>query len=191
MNRLNEFLQSLDRRNLIMLYLSVLILFFIIGYFVYQNILLPKEKTLVNKKITLIKKIRKAKKNSKDTILLKREIKSEKLRLNGAREDLNYLKTLIFSSKKLNISEKEYLNILNKYILVGSNLNASFKFNKTDNLNKYNILIKGKFLPDKYFLFLEFLKTLQAQEPIITINSLNVDNNESVIYDINLSIWGF
>jgi len=51
MNKIKDYLENLDTKNLIMLYLSILILFFIIGYFIYQKIIFPKKQQLINQEI--------------------------------------------------------------------------------------------------------------------------------------------
>ena len=189
MNRIKEYLENLDNKNLIMLYLSVLILFIIIGYFVYQKIIFPKKQQLINQKISLITKIREVKSNNYEIIKLRKIEKNKKLEINSLREDLNYLNALIYSAPKININKKRYLTLIDNYLKIGSNLNASFKFNQTKKINKYNIYISGKFLPEEYFTFVKFLKILQNQKVIVTINSLNLDYEKYVNYDINLSIW--
>ena len=189
MNAFNEYLENLDRKNLVMLYLSVVILFFILGYFIFENILLPQKQQLINKKISLIKKIKKIKFNNDSVIILKKQYKKEKLKINSLQEDLNYLNSLIYSSPEIYINQKRYLDIINKYLELGSTLNASFEFNQTNKLNKYNVHITGYFLPDKYFVFVKFIKLLQKPKAIITINDLELNYNSKVDYDINLSIW--
>jgi len=191
MNRLNEFLENLDKKNLIMLYVSILIICFIIVYYVYQDILLPKKELLTNQKISLIKKIRELRNKPEIITVLRRKYKNKKIKVNEAKEDLRYLKELIYSTPRLNISQKEYLNILDKYIQIGSNINASFIFNETKKLNKYNIEINGKFSPVNYFEFVKFLKTLQKPNAIVTINDLLLNYDNVVNYDINLSMWSF
>jgi len=120
---------------------------------------------------------------------LRKIYKNKKLKINSLREDLNYLNALIYSVSKININKKRYLNIIDNYLQIGSSLNASFKFNQTKKINKYNIYISGKFLPEEYFIFVKFLKILQNPKAIVTINNLNLNYKKYINYDINLSIW--
>lgn len=189
MNKIKDYLENLDTKNLIMLYLSILILFFIMGYFIYQKIIFPKKQQLINQEISLIKKIREVKSNNYEVIKLKKIYKNKKLKINSLREDLNYLNALIYSVPKININKKRYLNIIDNYLQIGSSLNASFKFNQTKKIDKYNIYISGKFLPEEYFIFVKFLKILQNPKAIVTINNLNLNYKKYINYDINLSIW--
>ncbi len=189
MNKINEYLENLDKKNLIMLYLSILILFFIIVYFVYENMILPKKMRLIDNKISIIKKIRLLNNNESKLILLKKKYKKEKIKLNSLKEDLKFLNAVVYSSKRLNVNKYKYLNIINKYLQMGSNLNASFVFNRLNALNKYNISVYGNFSPDDYFIFVKFLKILQQPNAIITINDMKLNYKKNVHYDINLSIW--
>ncbi len=189
MNKIKDYLENLDTKNLIMLYLSILILFFIMGYFIYQKIIFPKKQQLINQEISLIKKIREVKSNNYEVIKLKKIYKNKKLKINSLREDLNYLNALIYSVPKININKKRYLNIIDNYLQIGSSLNASFKFNQTKKIDKYNIYISGKFLPEEYFIFVKFLKILQNPKAIVTINNLDLNYKKYINYDINLSIW--
>ena len=189
MNRLNNYLENLDRKNKVMLYLSVVILCFIVGYFIYENILIPKENLFFSKKIGLIKKIRKIHSNNNMVKKVKKIYKIKKMKLVSSKEDLRYLKALIGSSQKLYVDKKEYLKITDGYLKEGSNLNASFEFNQTDGLDKYNIDISGCFKPYKYFYFVNFLKTLQAPKAIITVNNMDLNYTKNVNYKIDLSVW--
>ena len=189
MNRFSEYLENLDKKNLVMLYLSVIILFFIMGFFAFNYFFLPQKKEMVNRKVSLIKKIKKIKFNNGSVIVLKKQYKKEKLKINSLQEDLNYLNSLIYSAPKIYVNQKKYLNIINKYLEIGSLLNASFEFNQTNQLNKYNMDITGNFLPDEFFMFVKFLKILQEPKSIITINDLEMNYKNKINYDINLSIW--
>ena len=189
MNRLNEYFENLDKKNIIMLYVSIIILFVTIGYYIYQNYFLPQKEDLEGKRISLIKKFEKIRSNNDTIVMLRRNCKKEALKINSLKEDLKYLKELVYSTPKIDITKRKYLNIINEYLKKGSNLNASFEFNNTDKLNKYNMYISGNFLPDEYFMFVEFLKTLQRPKAIITINRLDIKYKNYVNYEINLSIW--
>jgi len=189
MNQIKEYFENLSKKDLIMLYLSILIFSFIIGYFVYQKVIFPKKQQFTNQKILLIKKIKRLNSNNYEVIKLKKIYKNKKLKINSLKEDLNYLNALIYSTPKININQKQYLNIINNYLKIGSNINASFEFNQTNQINKYNIYISGKFVPQEYFIFVKFLKILQNQKAIVTIDKLNLSYKKKIKYDINLFIW--
>jgi len=190
MNKLNEYIESLDKRNLFMLYASVIIVFIIIGFVIDQYYFEPKFDNLNMQKVKLIKKISKIRKNEKILTSLKKNYLHDKSFLASLKEDYLYLNSVISSSDKLYVSKIRYLKILKNYLQSGANLNASFEFNETKNIEKYKIHISGSFLPQNYFQFTKFLKTIQSPKAVITVNNINLlKNKNKIFYDMNVSIW--
>jgi len=190
MNKLNEYLESLDKKNLFMLYASVVIVFIIIAFMIEEYYFESKINNLNAQKIKLIKKISKTKKNEKILIKLKKNYLRDKSLLASLKEDFIYLNSVISSSNKLYIDKRKYLKILKNYLQKGANLNASFELNETKNIEKYKIYINGSFLSQNYFEFTNFLKIIESPNAVITINNINLFEKKSkIFYDINVSIW--
>jgi len=190
MNKLNEYLENLDKKNLFMLYISAIIVFIIIGFMIEEYYFESKINNLNAQKLKLIKKISKTKKNEKILIKLKKNYLRDKSLLASLKEDFIYLNSVITSSNKLYIDKRKYLKILNNYLQKGTNLNASFKLNETKNIEKYKIHINGSFLSRNYFEFTNFLKTIESPNGVITINSIHLfEKKNEIFYDINVSIW--
>ena len=191
MNNIKDYVENLDKKNFIMLIVSILILCFIIVYYL-NDFFSKKEKLLFKEKIELIKKIRETRiLNSKITNIKKRH-KLLKTKYNNLNNDLVYLLSEIESSNVLIIKKVKFLHILHSYINIGANINASFDINQTKKLNKYNINIKGDFISDKFLNFAYFIRTIEQPKAIITINNLQIlKNRNNIIYDMNVSIWSF
>jgi len=190
MNKLNEYIENLDKKNLFMLYASVIIVFIIMGFVFDQYYFEPKFNSLNMQKVKLIKKISKIRKNEKKLTTLKKNYLHDKSLLASLKEDYIYLNSVISSSDKLYVSKIKYLKNLKNYLLNGTNLKASFEFNETKNIEKYKIHISGSFLPQNYFEFIRFLKTIESPNAVITINSINFfEKKDKIFYDMNVSIW--
>ena len=191
MNSIKEYIENLDKKNFVMLIVSILILCFIIIYYL-NDFFSKKEKFLFKEKIEVVKKIRETRILNNKIIQIKKRHKLLKTKYKNLNNDLTYLLSEIESSNVLTIKKLKFLKILHNYINVGANINASFDINQTKNLNKYNINIKGNFKPDRFLSFAYFIKTIEKPKAIITINDLQVlKNKENIIYDMNISIWSF
>jgi len=190
MNRVNEYFQNLDKKNMIMLYMSVVILFIIIGYLLQDSYFGPMIDNLNNKQENLYKKLSKTKKNKLLLLKLKKEEIKKKTLLASLKEDEIYLNSVIETSDVLNVDKNKYLLILREYLKKGSLLNASFELNETKLLEKYKIHINGYFLPNRFYEFVDFLKTIQKPNAVITINSVDIYKfKDKIKYDLNVSIW--
>ena len=191
MNNLKEYIENLDKKNFIMLVVSILVLWFIAIYYL-NNIFTKNKQTLFRKKMELLKKIEETRILDNKIVKIKNKHKILKTKYQNLSSDLIYLLSEIESSDVLMIKNSKFLKILHNYIAIGANVNASFKIKQVNKLNKYNIEISGNFSPIKFLDFAYFIKTIESPKAIITINNLNVFKfKNKIFYDFNVTIWSF
>ena len=188
---INEYLENLDKKNLIMLYIAMLIVVFMMGNFLYSSFIEEEKANLDLKKKEIYKKLSKIRGYKKVINSSKEKYLKQKSLLAALEEDVRYLNSVIYSSNRLYIDDKKYLSILNNYLQIAPLINASFEFNVTKNdVKSYNIYIDGNMSVDDYFKFVSFIKELEKADAIVTIDSLVLNRiKNSVYYDINVSIW--
>jgi hypothetical protein len=192
MNRFEEFLQGLDIKNKIMLYLSVLIVGIIIYYnFNYNNLNAQIEDNnrllkSLNKKIHISKKDYILKLNK-----LKKEYKNLKIKKNEKIQDLEYLNKRIDLSY-LNINDKNFYSFLENILYKSSILDLNPNFYITQNFDKfkrYVIEIKGSLgFCEEENLF-NFIRFLESSRYVVNVDSFKLDKNGSG-YFIRYNIWG-
>jgi len=189
--RVNEYFSNLDKKNLLMLYLSMLILFFIIGNLIYSNYIVSEKENLDKQKKEIIKKLSKIRSYKKVISSSKKKYLKQKSLLATLEEDVRYLNSIVYTSKRLYIDDKKYLTILNKYLQVAPLINASFEFNKTiKDVKEYNIKVNGIMDVKNYFNFISFIRELEKVDAIVTINQLVLNRKkDNINYEINLSLW--
>jgi len=189
--RVNEYFSNLDKKNLLMLYLSMLILFFIIGNLIYSNYIVSEKENLDKQKKEIIKKLSKIRSYKRVISSSKEKYLKQKSLLATLEEDVRYLNSVIYSSNRLYIDNKKYLSILNNYLQIAPLINASFEFNVTkSDVKNYNIYINGNIDVNDYFKFVSFIKELEKADAIVTIDNLALNRDKNIInYDINISIW--
>jgi len=107
MSKIENYLNSLDKKNITLLYLSVVIAFGVLYYNVNYSIF-QKEIDLNNQKIISLKN--KLKKTSLSLKLKNLKIKLKKLKKENVslKEDLKYLNVRIKTSAILHIDEKNF-----------------------------------------------------------------------------------
>jgi len=187
---LNGYLDSLDKKNLIMLYSGILILFFIIGNFIYSNYILEEKVKLDAKKKEILKKLSEVRGYRSVIDRDRKKYLKQKSLLASLEEDLKYLNSVIVTSKRLYIDKKKFLDILNNYLKIGAYLDASFELNTSKSLSKYNLVISGNFNSDKYLEFVNFLRVIESAKAIITINKCSLKEEKNrVYYNLKVSIW--
>jgi hypothetical protein len=190
MNRLEEFLQNLDIKNKIMLYVSLVIVAGIIYY--NFNLGYMSSKIEDNKKVIkdLEKKIHfSIKENRHKLAVLKKEYKQLILKERKHKENLEYLNRRIsFSSLRLDDSKFYSLlrDILNKSNLL--NLAPNFVINKkVDKFVKYNLEINGSLNICEEKKFFELIKFLESTKYVSNIESLDRNSTD---YLIHYTVWG-
>ena len=189
--RVNEYFSNLDKKNLLMLYLSMLILFFIIGNLIYSNYVISEKENLDKQKKEIIKKLSKIRGYKRAINSSKEKYLKQKSLLATLEEDVRYLNSIVYTSKKLYIDDKKYLTILNKYLQIAPLINASFEFNKTiEDVKAYTIKVDGVMNVKDYFNFVSFIKEIEKVDAIVTINQLILNREkDNINYEINLSLW--
>lgn len=191
MNKITEYFENLDKKNMIMLILSVLIICFIAVYYLNEYFS-SQENKILSKKIKLVKKIRELSIINDKILKIKKRNKELKTVYVNLNSDLKYILSLIDSSFVLKTDDKKFLKILHSYINIGTNVNASFDINETKSLKKYILKIVGVFYADKFFNFTNFLKQIETPKAIITVDDINLSKKKNKIdYKINVTIWGF
>jgi len=191
MNRLEEFLQNLDIKNKVMLYLSIIIVGIIIFYNFNYNVLsieINENNKLIN---DLQKKVNfSLKEYNKKLVKLKKEFKKLKINENEKLQDLEYLNKRLDISF-LNINDKNFYTLLENILYKCSmlNLSPSFYINQDfGKFKKYIIDINGALNEcDEKKLF-EFIKFLESIKYVNTIKKFSVDYNSSK-YFISYEIW--
>jgi len=190
LNRVNEYLKTLDFKNLIILYLSFLIVFIIIWVIIYNNYFLDKINGIYIQEKIILKKIASLSKEKDKLKKLKMSYLKSKTELSSLRNDIKYLNSLVFSSK-LYLSNSSYLKILEHYLKIAPIVNASLKCTQyTKGVRDYNIKINGYFRVENYVDFIRFIKQIEQVDSIVTIDNLILVNEGNIVrYDINVSLW--
>jgi len=192
MNRLEEFLQDLDTKNRIFLYLSVVVVAITIYYNLNYNYLSDK----IDKNKEEIKKLKKESKidinvYNKKIVTLKKEHKKLTVLRNEKFKDLKYLNVRLNLSS-LKIDDNKFYSILKNILSETGTLGLSPNFAITQNVDKfktYTIEING-ILPycGEKSLF-TFVKFLESQSVVNNIDKLSFDKNSSTFY-IKYNMWG-
>jgi predicted metal-dependent enzyme (double-stranded beta helix superfamily) len=192
MNKIEEYLNSLDKKNIMFLYVSVVIAAFIFYYNFNYSVLQKKIDTNNQEMITLENKLKKISilslKLKKLKIKLKR-LRKQNISLN---EDLKYLNMLIKTSAVLHIDEKKFLSILKDILqkATNNNINASYVINKNiADFKTYIIEIKGEFDPLNFDKFYMFVKNLESIKAIKEIKNLNLSKRDNVKFEIKILFW--
>jgi len=191
MNKIIEYINDLDKKNFIMLIVSIFILIFLIIYYL-NDYFMAKENVIINKRRELIIKISKIKRETNQIKKLKQKNQLLNTKLFNLQKDLKYVLSEIDSSKILIVNDKKFLNILHKLIKLGSNINASFEINESKSLEKYKLYITGKTKTLKFFDLTSLLKAIQSPKAVVSINKFSaLKNKDDINYEINVSIWSF
>jgi len=191
MNKIIEYINDLDKKNFIMLIISIFILIFLIIYYL-NDYFMAKENVIINKRRELIIKISKIKRETNQIKKLKQKNQLLNTKLFNLQKDLKYVLSEIDSSKILIVNDKKFLNILHKLIKLGSNINASFEINESKSLEKYKLYITGKTKTLKFFDLTSLLKAIQSPKAVVSINKFSaLKNKDDINYEINVSIWSF
>jgi uncharacterized protein YlbG (UPF0298 family) len=192
MNRLEEFLQNLDKKNLILLYLSV----FIIGIIIYYNFNYNVLSSKIDENSQLIGDLENKanvslKKYNTKLAKLKKEYRNLKIKEYSKLQDLDYLNKKIDLSI-LNINDKNFYSLLENILYKSSvlNLNPNFYINKNiNNFKIYNIEINGTLGYCNERNLFNLIKFLESQKYVNSVESCYIDENRSNFY-IKYNVWG-
>ena len=193
MNRIEEYLNTLDKKNLFFLYSSVIIVAFIIYYNFNYNILQEKIDNYNNEIFSLQENLQTTNDLKKKLLKLKTEFKQLKKENMSLSEDLKYLNVLVNTTSILHIDEKHFMNILKKILekAVKNNIKASYIISKeTDRYKNYVIRINGVFEPKDFINFYRFIKNLEKIKAIKEIEYLKLEKKEKVQFDLKIVFWG-
>ncbi|WP_024791863.1 hypothetical protein [Lebetimonas sp. JS138] len=192
MNRLEEFLQNLDKKNLLLLYLSV----FIIGIIIYYNFNYNLLSSKIDENSRLIGDLENKanvslKKYNTKLAKLKKEYRNLKIKEYSKLQDLDYLNKKIDLSI-LNINDKNFYSLLENILYKSSvlNLNPNFYISKNNNNFKiYNIEINGTLGYCNERNLFNLIKFLESQKYVNSVESCYIDENRSNFY-IKYNVWG-
>jgi len=192
MNRLEEFLQNLDIKNKIMLYISIVVIGIIIFYNFNYNVLsgeIEENKQLINDLQNRVKFSLKRYNNR--LVKLKKEYKKLKINENKKLQDLDYLNKRLDIST-LNVSDKNFYTLLENILYKSNMLNLAPSFYIKQNFGKfkkYIIDINGTLGYCQEKNLFKFIKILESYKYVNNIDKLILDENSSNYY-IKYSIWG-
>ena len=192
MNRLEEYLNSIEKKQLYMLYISILIAVGVLYYNFNYSFLQNKINTQTSKISVLENKLKKTNYLELKLIKIKNQIKKLKKENSGLSEDLNYVNILITSSNILNINDKKFPDILKNVLneAVNNNIQASYTINKNlTNFKTYNIDINGTFTPKQYYDFAYFIKNLEDINGIKEIKNFSLKKDRKVKFHISIIFW--
>ena len=192
MNRFEEFLEDLDTKNKIFLYLSIVV----IGIIIYYNFNLSYLSEEINKNEKKIVKLQKenrinVKSYDKQIVKLKKDFKNLKLTLNEKFKDLKYLNERLNLSV-LKINDSKFYSLLENILFQSSNLNLSPNFlinSQINDFKNYNIEINGSLPYCGDSNLFSFIKFLESQKVVNDIDKFYFDKNSSEFY-IKYNIWG-
>lgn len=193
MNKLETYLNSLDKKNIILLYLSIIIIAVIV-YYNFNYGVLSKQINTNSEKISFLQRKVKKVSNLQDKLnnikAQLNKLKKQNLSLN---EDLKYLNLLIKTSSILHVDEKSFLNVLKDVLqnATNNNIEASYTINKSiKDYVVYQIDINGEFSPEEYGNFYKFIRDLEKIRAVKEIKNLTFEKKKDVNFNIQLLIWG-
>ena len=193
MNRFEEYLNGLDKKNLIMLYLSIIIAVGVIYYNYNYSVLQDKIEQNNNEIHKLLQKSKKSHSLNKKLVSLKKEYKNLQKTHESLVEDLRYLNLLINTSPILKLTDKKILNILRDILqyAIDNNIVASYEMQfVSGDYNNYIINIKGSFDVNDFMNFYKFIKSVESMNAIKEIKMINFQKKENVEFTMQIYFWG-
>jgi len=195
LSKIEEYLKDLEKKEIYMLYVSILIVFGVIYYYLnYPQF--DEIKTLNSKIIKLQKELRKklptVKRYKKQYISLLKQ-KQE------AKSDYDYLLMSINTSDILVVDKESYFNSLKKMIksslkksIYPSKITLGYVDEKLIRMYYYNV--SGKFENSAFINFMEFIKSFENLKSINSVKTLNLAkadiNATNVDFNITFGLWG-
>jgi len=194
MNRVEKYLQELNKKNKILLYISIIILGFIIYYNFNYSYLNEKYEKLHSQVNALYKKVNISFYDLQNKLKnLKQTYKLQYQKNSSLQEDYRYLKVLINTSEVLTLNEEKFFSILETILKMSSQkgINSSYEIeqNKKD-LLIYKVKIYGNFAVNNFLNFLEFVKTIEKIKAIKKISSLKLEyKDQEIKFDMICEFW--
>jgi len=196
MNRIEEYLQSLDKKNRLMLYVAILLLGGFIYYYVNYNIFYQKISSLEQKKYNILAKMKKQT-NAVTTELVKLRKKYKKLLKQNTilKEDLKYLIVVVNTSKKIFVDDKKFFYILND-ILKKSNryqVNSTYIINtKKEELKIFKVISRGKMDVSEFLNLANWIRSVERIEYIKNISKAEFNRTkEDINFSVEFNFWSY
>jgi len=196
MNRIEEYLQSLDNKNRLMLYVAILLLGGFIYYYVNYNIFYQKISSLEQKKYNILAKMKKQT-NAVTTELVKLRKKYKKLLKQNTilKEDLKYLIVVVNTSKKIFVDDKKFFYILND-ILKKSNryqVNSTYIINtKKEELKIFKVISRGKMDVSEFLNLANWIRSVERIEYIKNISKAEFNRTqEDINFSVEFNFWSY
>ncbi|WP_457565042.1 hypothetical protein [Caminibacter sp.] len=195
MNRFEEYLNGLDKKNLFMLYFSIIIAAGIFYYYVNYSVFSQKIEENQNKISSLSFKLRDIRALEMKIKRIKKEYKKYQEKILSKKDDLKYLKLLIATSDVLNLNDEKFVKILNSILNAGiyNGINPSYEIEKKqDNFKIFTLTLKGSFSPDEYKNFYNLIKAIEGIRAVKNFENAKIvfDKNASVNYKLKVNFWG-
>jgi len=196
MNRLEKLLNDLDKKNLIMLYASIFIAFFVIYYNYNYEILYNEINQNENQIVKLKRELVNINSYSRKISKYKKELEILKKNNISLQEDLKYLRILIKTSPILLINEIKFLDIIKNILqsATDNDIKATYEINRNfDKYKIYTINVTGEFSNKNFFSFHNFIKDIEKMNIISKVENLEFLYNGSennVKFKFIYNIWG-
>jgi hypothetical protein len=192
-NRLEEWLQDLDSKNKIALYIMIVAIAGVIYYYFNYSVLYTKINKNEKKIVSLKKKLNLPIKNYAIKLpVLTKKYKNLLTAKNKRLQDLEYLNERINISF-LHINEKDFYALLENILNESYNLKLTPSFYISQSFGtfkKYIINIEGAFGYCQEKNVFDLIKFLESRKYVVSIDKFNLDNNGSLKFFIRYNIWG-
>jgi len=177
MNRLEEYLNKLNKKDLIYLFLSIPVFFFMIYYQFIYSYLEKEHNKLIAKKRVETKKLRKISTEIRVVKNVKHDIKPYKIKLSSLKEDYKFIKYSFSNLELIKLSEKKLYNVLTDILNFSkkSNLTISIFIDKSTPPKPFNnaleVTIKGK---GNYLNIVKFIDYIESRKILVRVKELNI-----------------
>jgi len=196
-NKIEEYLKSLDKKNKIMLYFGVFLLGGLFYYYVNYEILGLKINKLENAKQSLLEKIKRQKTVlAVELIKLRKNYNALKKENFTLKENLKYLEMLVNTSNVIILNDKTFFSILNK-ILENSkknDINSSYliKDMKKEGLKQFDVITQGNIDTAKFFNIVYFLRDVEKIYCIKTLKKVDLNKSSNKIkFNMEFNFWSY
>ena len=192
-SKIEDYSNSVDKKNLILCYLLSTILIGLI-YYNFNYSILDEKIQKYNYQIKYLENIIKDDKSFNSKLKqLKKSIKILKTKNFSLKEDIKYLNALINSCNMFNINEKKFFTILKDILqkAVDNKIKASYKIKiDIDKFKVYSIHIDGGFNKEDFFNFFDFIKNLESIKNIKKIEKLLITKKDnSIKFFLIINFW--
>jgi hypothetical protein len=191
LSTLEDYLQELDLKNKIVLYVSVLIFFGIIYYYFNYDYFNSKMEENRSKIIELKRENHFSVKKAKIKLAhLKKELKKLKLEKDELKADMVYLKRKLTLSH-LKVDDDKFYSLLEKVLYKSIELDfaPNYLIKKEDKKDfiKYSLDINSSFNICEENKLFNLIKFLESTKYVATIEGFDENNSD---FFIRYSIWG-